>query len=93
MNKLTIDPARCVGCMTCYRACFVDVFRWDAENRRPIAAYEEDCVNCCFCVAECPVSAISLETDYSRDWEAIPGDSQPVTVEVDKIPFRKERQI
>jgi len=28
----------CTGCRMCYKACWLDVIRWDEEKKRPIAA-------------------------------------------------------
>ncbi|MCD7865957.1 MAG: 4Fe-4S dicluster domain-containing protein [Clostridiales bacterium] len=76
MNKINFDSEKCIGCKICYKACFIDVIRWDEENKRPYAAYPEDCVNCCYCIAECPRGAVDIDVDYNyiRQWEAIPGD-------------------
>jgi NAD-dependent dihydropyrimidine dehydrogenase PreA subunit len=54
MNAIEIDRDCCTGCQICYDACFVDVYRWDAEASRPIIAYPEDCVECNKCELECP---------------------------------------
>ena len=45
-HKIEFDESKCVGCQICYKACFVDVIRWDAEKRRPIFKYVEDCEHC-----------------------------------------------
>ncbi len=80
MNKITVNNETCVGCKTCYKACFIDVIRWDEETKRPIIAYPEDCVGCIYCQASCPVDALIVEIDfdYARDWTAIPGDERAV---------------
>lgn len=31
-HKIEFDESKCVGCQICYKACFVDVIRWDAEK-------------------------------------------------------------
>jgi NAD-dependent dihydropyrimidine dehydrogenase PreA subunit len=79
MNIITIDNETCSGCKTCYKACFIDVLRWDEQNKRPIVAYPEDCVNCMCCVAYCPQKAIAIKIDFDfmRDWTALPGDERP----------------
>ena len=31
-HRIEFYPEKCVGCQQCYKACFVDVIRWDAEK-------------------------------------------------------------
>ena len=35
MHTIKIDMEKCNGCKQCYRACFVDVIRWDEAAKRP----------------------------------------------------------
>lgn len=79
MNKVIVDKEKCIGCKTCYKACFIDVIRWDEEKKLPVIVYPEDCVNCMYCQASCPTDAITIEIDfdYMRDWSALPGDERP----------------
>jgi NAD-dependent dihydropyrimidine dehydrogenase PreA subunit len=58
--KIEIDKDMCNSCKTCVGTCFVDVFRWDAKEERPIAAYPEDCVWCLACEMACPVQCIEV---------------------------------
>ena len=64
MNAINIDREVCTGCQTCFEACFVDVFRWDADEARPIVAYPEDCTECNKCQIECPEQCIEVVPDY-----------------------------
>ena len=64
MNVIKIDRAVCEGCASCYTACWVDVFRWDAAAGRPVVAYPEDCVECNKCELECPEECIRVVADY-----------------------------
>ena len=66
MNAIEIDFDACSGCRTCYEACFVDVYRWDAEQDKPVVAYPEDCVECNYCEISCPTGALSVVPDYSK---------------------------
>ena len=58
--KIEIDRDMCNSCRTCVDACFVDVFRWDDKETRPIVAYPEDCTWCLACEMACPVKCIEV---------------------------------
>jgi NAD-dependent dihydropyrimidine dehydrogenase PreA subunit len=60
IKKIEIDKDMCNSCKTCVDACFVDVYRWDAKEERPIVAYPEDCVGCLACEVACPVQCIKV---------------------------------
>lgn len=66
MNSIIIDKDKCTGCQICFKACWVDVFRWDDQGGKPIVAYPEDCVECNFCEISCPVNAINVVIDYDK---------------------------
>ena len=59
-----INKESCTGCKTCFESCFVDVFRWDNEENRPIIAYPEDCVACYLCEDSCPVKCIEVKPSF-----------------------------
>jgi NAD-dependent dihydropyrimidine dehydrogenase PreA subunit len=63
--KIEINEEVCKGCKTCVKACFVDVMRWDEETKKPIAAYQEDCVWCFTCEINCPVECINVIPDMA----------------------------
>lgn len=64
MNRIIVNPILCNGCQTCYRACFVDVIRWDKEKRLPVAKYMSECVQCNYCEICCPKDALKVIPDY-----------------------------
>ena len=64
MNTIKVDMDVCNGCKTCYDACFVNVFRWNKEEDKPIVAYPEDCTECNKCELSCPVDAIEIIPDF-----------------------------
>ena len=68
MNVIKVDEALCSQCKACYRACWIDVIRWDDERDRPVIAYPEDCVDCNYCEISCPDDAIKVSVDTSRPW-------------------------
>jgi len=55
-----IDPGLCNGCGTCVESCPADVIRMDAASKKAVIRYPQDCVVCCWCIAECPQGAILL---------------------------------
>jgi NAD-dependent dihydropyrimidine dehydrogenase PreA subunit len=58
--KIEIDREACTGCKTCFKACFLDVVRWDEAEKKPIVAYEQDCVWCFTCEINCPAHCINV---------------------------------
>ena len=56
----------CIKCKytDCVTVCPVDCFR-EGPNMLVIEAYE--CIDCCLCVAECPVKAIFADVDLPDD--------------------------
>jgi NAD-dependent dihydropyrimidine dehydrogenase PreA subunit len=55
-----IDPELCIGCGICAQICPMDVIRMDRELNKAIIRYPDDCMICEFCIADCPVAAITL---------------------------------
>ncbi len=80
MNQVVIDFDTCTGCKTCYRACFADVIRWDAEAKRPIVAYPEDCVHCNFCEISCKDEALTVVADWDLPYPPVIERGFPYTV-------------
>ena len=61
MNTIIVNKEQCIGCKICFKACFIDVIKWDEAAKRPIIKYPEECVQCMFCELNCPKGAIKLE--------------------------------
>ena len=66
-HKIEFYPEKCVGCGLCYKACFVDVIRWDAEAKKPLFLYVNDCEHCFYCEAVCNKDAIKVIPDYKSE--------------------------
>ena len=60
IKEIKIDLETCKGCKSCMNACFVDVIRWDEDDKKPIVAYPEDCVWCLACELTCPEQCIEV---------------------------------
>jgi NAD-dependent dihydropyrimidine dehydrogenase PreA subunit len=60
IKGIEVDVDACNGCKVCMDACFVNVYRWDDKENKPIAAYPEDCVWCLACEDACPVQCINV---------------------------------
>jgi NAD-dependent dihydropyrimidine dehydrogenase PreA subunit len=72
VNSVKIDLTSCNGCRTCMSACFLDIIRWNNIDKRPIIAYEEDCVACNACEAWCPKKCITVVPDLAGDCKVFP---------------------
>ncbi len=55
-----MDKEKCIGCKTCAQICPVDVFAFDAVEKKPVIRYAEECWHCNSCVLDCPGGALSL---------------------------------
>lgn len=66
-HKIEFEPEKCVGCQLCYKACFVDVIRWDAEHKKPVFKYVEDCEHCFCCMSVCHRDAIRVIPDHESE--------------------------
>jgi NAD-dependent dihydropyrimidine dehydrogenase PreA subunit len=72
MTEIKVDYDACNGCKTCFKVCYVDVWRFDDEKDMPIVAYPEDCTACNMCELECPTNAIEVVMDYeNRTWPPV----------------------
>ena len=72
MNTINVDYDACNGCRMCFKVCYVDVWRYDDEEDKPIVAYPEDCTACNMCELECPTDAIEVVVDYeNRPWPPV----------------------
>lgn len=66
-HQIEFFPDRCVGCKQCYKACFVDVIRWNEEKKQPDFRYVEDCEHCFYCQSVCRKDAIRVHPDYGSE--------------------------
>jgi NAD-dependent dihydropyrimidine dehydrogenase PreA subunit len=60
VKEIKINLEKCKDCKSCINACFADVIRWNDAEKKPMAAYAEDCVWCLACEAACPVQCIEV---------------------------------
>lgn len=70
MNSFVLDETKCTGCRTCYKACWLDVIRWDEEKSRPTFPYAQECVECNFCEISCPVGCLTVKIDYEKQFSS-----------------------
>ena len=66
MANIIVNKELCNGCKVCFKACFVDVIKWDAGTKRPVIAYPDECVACNFCEICCEQRAIKVVPEYSE---------------------------
>ncbi len=63
-HRIEYRPDNCIGCQLCFKACFIDVIRWDAEKKQPVFKYVQDCEHCNYCMAVCPKGCITVIPDF-----------------------------
>lgn len=66
-NKIEFNPSDCIGCKMCYKACFVDVIRWDEEKKQPVFQYPEDCEHCSYCEIVCKKNCINVIPNFDTE--------------------------
>ena len=66
MNQIIIDKDKCIGCQTCYQACWLDVIRWDEEANQPVVKYARECAECNWCEIACKQDAVEVIIDYDK---------------------------
>ncbi|MDI6823944.1 MAG: NADH-dependent [FeFe] hydrogenase, group A6 [Bacillota bacterium] len=89
---LVRDPARCILCGRCVRACSLQAvgalgyaYRGLATTVGPAFSHrlaEVSCVACGQCASVCPVGAIVERDDTARVWEALADSARYVVVQV-----------
>ena len=66
-TKIEFDSNTCIGCKLCYKACFLDVIRWDDATKKPVFKYAEDCEHCFYCQVVCVKKCIKITPDFESE--------------------------
>lgn len=53
----------CIGCQMCVNICPMDVFRFNAEEKKSVIAYPENCQSCGQCFVHCPGRSLTICND------------------------------
>ena len=65
LSNATVDPDKCILCLTCIRSCPFKAMQIDSE-KGAAASIPEACRKCGICVGECPAKAIELPVYSDR---------------------------
>lgn len=64
MANIIVNRELCNGCKVCFKACFIDIIKWDEKAKKPVIAYPDECVHCMYCELNCSQRAIKVSPDY-----------------------------
>ncbi len=59
LYRYVVDPAKCIHCKACQRACEMNIPVWEKPN-------STDCIRCGACLDACPTGALSV-TGFKRE--------------------------
>jgi NAD-dependent dihydropyrimidine dehydrogenase PreA subunit len=60
IQRIKMDPEKCVGCGTCYDVCPMGVYAMDEERRKSMIVRGNECTACTACFKRCKTNALYL---------------------------------
>ncbi len=71
MSVARKNYAACIGCKNCVNRCPMDVFYYDAEKKKSVIAYPENCQSCGQCYLACSTDSLCM-VDTCFEYSPIP---------------------
>lgn len=65
--KIEFNRDTCIGCKKCVDTCFLNVFTFDAGEKKAKPQYPEDCIWCLLCEENCPKDCIKVIPEIPYD--------------------------
>lgn len=76
MNKITIDTAKCTGCMICVDQCFIN-YKKGPDGKAQRITDSQVCFDCGHCIAACPADALSHTEFLPEQFEVLDQSARP----------------